>query len=198
MVEPISATILAASEKAAETVITKEALAETLKESTEIAAKETPIKNIMPDIENSFLETLKVQNLETINQRLEGTIHPETDVPYVRKSIETDPGKYVEGVFPDFSKVTLSEARLTENLLKATDAEQFKFCNEKLNDAFNKGQIETDKLTPRQLEQIKNGDKPEGLTWHHNEEKGLMELVPSNIHQNTAHTGGKSIWGGGR
>lgn len=197
MVELISASIIAS--KTAEIAVgAKEVLAESLKEAGETALKETPVKSVLSEIENSSLETLNVQNLETINQRLEGTIHPETGVPFVKRTVETALGGKIEGVFPDFKEWKISEVRLPENLLKATDAEQFKFCNETLNDAFNKGQIETDKFTPRQLEQIKNGDKPEGLTWHHNEEKGLMELVPSEIHQNTAHTGGKSIWGGDR
>ena len=48
-----------------------------------------------------------------------------------------------------------------------------------------------------QLEQIENGDTPDGYTWHHNEETGRMQLVDSEIHAKTGHTGGRSIWGGG-
>lgn len=37
--------------------------------------------------------------------------------------------------------------------------------------------------------------KPDGLTWHHNEQKGVMELVDDSIHSKTGHTGGNTIWG---
>jgi hypothetical protein len=31
---------------------------------------------------------------------------------------------------------------------------------------------------------------PENYTWHHNQDKGLMELIPTNLHQAVRHTGG--------
>jgi len=31
---------------------------------------------------------------------------------------------------------------------------------------------------------------PEGYTWHHHQEAGLMELVPSDLHDAIRHTGG--------
>ena len=64
-------------------------------------------------------------------------------------------------------------------------------------------QIETnpeleDKFTDRQLEQIEAGrPKIDGYTWHHSEEEGTMQLVDSDIHRKTGHTGGQVIWGGG-
>ena len=52
--------------------------------------------------------------------------------------------------------------------------------------------------TPRQLEQIKNGEpRISGLTWHHNEVLGEMQLVNAEEHGICRHTGGRSIWGGG-
>jgi hypothetical protein len=52
-------------------------------------------------------------------------------------------------------------------------------------------------FTEEQLEQIMNGDTPDGYTWHHNEETGKMQLVKSETHARTGHTGGRAIWGGG-
>ena len=50
----------------------------------------------------------------------------------------------------------------------------------------------------RQLEQIRNGEpRISGLTWHHTEHPGVMQLVNSNVHSMCRHTGGRSIWGGG-
>ena len=52
-------------------------------------------------------------------------------------------------------------------------------------------------FTAEQLEDIANGILPEGFTWHHNEEQGLMQLVETAVHAQTGHTGGMSIWGQG-
>jgi hypothetical protein len=36
---------------------------------------------------------------------------------------------------------------------------------------------------------------PQGYTWHHNQDPGKMELVPTDLHDEVKHTGGYSIWG---
>ncbi|MFZ5553759.1 MAG: HNH endonuclease, partial [Bacteroidota bacterium] len=36
---------------------------------------------------------------------------------------------------------------------------------------------------------------PKGYTWHHHQETGRMQLVDSEIHSQTGHTGGYSMWG---
>ncbi len=79
-----------------------------------------------------------------------------------------------------------------------SDYQHFKDCNEQLHQAYENGTLNTEQLTDKQLEQVRNGDKPEGYTWHHHEEPGRMQLVDSKIHAETLHTGGRSIWGGGR
>jgi uncharacterized protein YbjQ (UPF0145 family) len=35
---------------------------------------------------------------------------------------------------------------------------------------------------------------PEGYTWHHHQDGTTMQLVPSDIHSKTGHTGGFSLW----
>nr|WP_320120064.1 DUF6443 domain-containing protein [uncultured Marinifilum sp.] len=35
---------------------------------------------------------------------------------------------------------------------------------------------------------------PKGYTWHHHQTRGRMQLVESNIHRQTGHTGGFSLW----
>jgi hypothetical protein len=35
-----------------------------------------------------------------------------------------------------------------------------------------------------------------GLTWHHHQVPGKMQLVPTNVHK-VNHLGGNSLWGGG-
>ncbi len=70
-------------------------------------------------------------------------------------------------------------------------------CNVQLKEAVENDQDLRTKFTPEQLEQIGNGDTPDGYTWHHDSEIGKMQLVDTRTHQLTGHTGGKTIWGGG-
>lgn len=42
-----------------------------------------------------------------------------------------------------------------------------------------------------------NGETPEGYTWHHHEEPGIIQLVDTEIHAQTGHTGGSELWGEG-
>jgi len=38
---------------------------------------------------------------------------------------------------------------------------------------------------------------PRGLTWHHHQDGKTMQLVPTDIHRGTGHTGGVALGGGG-
>lgn len=133
--------------------------------------------------------------IHTRNESLEGDRHPITGVPFERKTVEDSDGNEVTGVFPEFDSDF--DAKLPEDLYEASDKEQFAECNKQLKEAVEKDPELAKRFTPEQLEQIKNGDTPDGYTWHHNEEKGKMQLVDSDIHAKTGHTGGKTIWGGG-
>ncbi len=128
------------------------------------------------------------------NEELEGKTHPETGVPFERKQVEID-GKQYEVVVPEFESAY--DATLPEDMFESSDAEQSKECNLQLKNA-----IATDKdfraqFDDDQIEQIENGETPDGYTWHHDAEPGKMQLVDTDIHQKTGHTGGRSIWGGG-
>jgi hypothetical protein len=39
--------------------------------------------------------------------------------------------------------------------------------------------------------------KPKGFTWHHHEDTGVMQLIPTDLHKAVGHTGGWVIWSGG-
>ena len=103
----------------------------------------------------------------------------------------------LEVTYPDFSENCRFETHLPDDQYKANDYQHFKYCNEQLSQAYENGSLNIEQFTDRQLEQIRNGDKPEGYTWHHHEEPGRMQLVDSEIHAMTPHTGGRSLWGGG-
>ena len=147
-----------------------------------------------PAFRDRILEETK--QIFTINEQLEGSLHPETNVSFISKEVEVD-GESRIGVFPDFSEHTSYETHLIDDQYKASDYQQSKYCNGKLSQAYENGSLNTEQFTDRQLDQIRNGDKPEGYTWHHYEDQGRMQLVDSEIHAKTPHTGGRSIWGGG-
>ena len=86
---------------------------------------------------------------------------------------------------------------LPDDMLKARDKAQFKECNLLLNEAISKDPALKSKFTEAQLEQIASEKNPAGYTWHHNEEVGKMQLVDSDLHDLSRHTGGRYMWGGG-
>lgn len=134
-------------------------------------------------------------SITTRNEKLEGKTHPETGVPYERKTVETNTGEIIKGVFPVFESDF--NAKLPDELLEASDSKQFKEANEQLKDSVDNNPDVAKLFNEEQLEDISNGKTPEGYTWHHSEEKGTLQLVDTETHASTGHTGGKSIWGGG-
>ncbi|MYD63434.1 MAG: HNH endonuclease [Gemmatimonadetes bacterium] len=191
----------AAVMEAAEATVAQISGATELSETLSAIEKEIPREIINEKVDAMLQnEAFHAEILEetkqifTINEHLEGTVHPETNVPFAIKEIEID-GESRLGVFPDFS--ASYEAQLPETLHEASDYEQATHCNEQLSQSYENGSLDTEQFTDRQLEQIRNGDKPEGYIWHHHEDSGRMQLVPSDIHEKTGHTGGRSLWGGG-
>ncbi|MFK7973738.1 MAG: HNH endonuclease [Rickettsiaceae bacterium] len=37
-------------------------------------------------------------------------------------------------------------------------------------------------------------DKINGLTWHHHQDTGRMQLISDKLHNNVRHPGGMSLW----
>lgn len=132
------------------------------------------------------------------NQELEGKKHEGSGVEYVRKAIDIN-GVKVEVVVPNFD--SMFDVQLPEELIKESNPKQFKECNQQLKEAVNENSELREKFTDDQIEDIMECKTPEGYTWHHDAEIGKMQLVETKMHDRTqggaAHTGGKSIWGGG-
>lgn len=133
--------------------------------------------------------------IKTRNADLNNGTHPVTDVPFREKEVVTDTGELVTGVFPEFN--SKFDAQLPKDMYTETDSNQFAECNKQLKEKVLEDPEFAKMFNEEQLEQIMNGDTPDGYTWHHNEEAGKMQLVDSEIHARTGHTGGRSIWGGG-
>ncbi|OOF88612.1 hypothetical protein BKG94_05580 [Rodentibacter ratti] len=136
-----------------------------------------------------------IKSISCRNEALAGLAHPETGVMFEEKIVENADGEKVKGVFPVFESTF--DAQLGDELLQASDKKQFEKCNQYLKEAVENNPDLKSKFSKEQLEQIDNGDTPDGYTWHHHEEKGKMQLVDTAIHNKTGHTGGKAIWGGG-
>lgn len=132
--------------------------------------------------------------IQTKNQELEGKQHPITGVRFERKSMMVD-GEIKEGVFAQFD--SQKDVHLPKELYKDTDKKQFDYCNQELKESIQNDIELRSKFTKDQIEQIMNGDTPDGYVWHHNEEPGKMQLINQETHQKTGHTGGKVVWGGG-
>jgi hypothetical protein len=73
--------------------------------------------------------------------------------------------------YADFEKAGLvvKIEKLPEELWKASDSKQFNWLDARIP-----------------------GGRPEGMSWHHSEIEGQMELVPFGIHNITDHIGGRS------
>ena len=89
------------------------------------------------------------------------------------------------------------ELDIPRSLYKAHDINQFDHANKILREAVLKDKNFAKKFSGKQIAQIKAGEKPVGYVWHHHQKTGKLQLVNARVHQQTGHTGGKSIWGGG-
>lgn len=138
-----------------------------------------------------------VIHYKTDREDMEGQA-TENGIRYERKTIDIH-GVKVDGVFPVFDSAF--DVNLPEEMESSSNSKQFGECNRQLKEAVNKNPELAKQFTKDQLEDIENGDTPEGYTWHHNEEVGKMQLVKTSDHDRAqggaAHTGGKSLWGGG-
>lgn len=164
-----------------------------VKEVKNLATKE--VGNKTKAFEKTTSDVKEPRHITTINEGLNGKKYPGTDVEYGKHTFRLN-GEKVEGVFPKFK--SNFDTRLPKNIWNASDAEQFKYCTERLKQGIENNPEFAKELTSRQIEQIKAGaPRISGLTWHHNEIPGKMQLVNAETHEKCRHTGGRSIWGGG-
>lgn len=149
--------------------------------------------------ENTYGTKENPRNIYTRNENLEGDRHPHTGVEFERKTVQTPEGEYIEGVFPKFE--SLCTAEIPEELYLESDKTQFKECNKQLFEKLEQDPELRNQFTEDQIDQIKegmrDGSAPEGYVWNHEPEAGRLSLVDAEVHAQTGHTGGRSIWGGG-
>lgn len=131
------------------------------------------------------------------NEQLEGQEYKNTRVEYEKKIVEFN-GLNIEVVTPKFD--SKFDVKLPNDIQKLDNPIQFNECNKQLKEGILEDKELKNKFNKDQIEDIINGDTPEGYTWHHDAEVGKMQLVESKKHNapqgGVPHTGGKSIWGG--
>ena len=137
------------------------------------------------------------EELDTRNAQLEGSSHAVTGVEFERQVYETDTNGAYTGVFPEFHSAF--DVKLPEDTYQMSDTVHIGIANMELYEA-----IQGDPTIAADLgfdeqaaENLKSSVTPEGYDWHHHEEPGRIQLVDEEVHSQTGHTGGRSIWGGG-
>jgi hypothetical protein len=136
-----------------------------------------------------------VEKIDTINSHLEGTIDPKSGVLYESNTVQLPDGSFVEGVFPVFDSDY--DAVIPPEHYESGSYTHAQIANEQLAAAVEQNPSYEAQFNEMQLEQIRDGETPDGYTWHHHEEAGRMQLVDSETHELARHTGGMSLWGGG-
>lgn len=179
------------------TVEVTEEISTELQPISEELAEKLKEEGILSDnaIEALHIDTTGNLVLKCINEKLTGEAHEITGVPYVEKTIQVGSEK-IKVTVPEFPfKIAIE---VPKELWKSGDVHIFKYCTKELRNEIKTNPEMIKQYTPQQLEQIMNGDAYiKGLTWHHSEVPGRMELVPTRIHALSNHTGGNTIWCGG-
>lgn len=176
-------------------------------------------------IEDEFRENLKhtpINNGEWTGQRGKSKWIPhDEEAKRILERYGTDGINYVNG-FPDFNEFSVLDIFLEDSSLIISDYRQFQICDEALSDyfsdllddlagvdydgdplentAYRKALMEAFKCDESELEGIQDAleckKRPPGYTWHHNETKGCMQLIPTKLHKIAIHRGGGVRWGG--
>ncbi|SFS82964.1 HNH endonuclease, partial [Marininema halotolerans] len=110
------------------------------------------------------------------------------------------PVPYDDNGFPIFDDWSIKGAdyQIPPSKYLENDETQFKEATIALRDKMQQNPSLESQFTDQQLKDIQAGkSKIDGLTWHHHQKPGKMQLVNTNIHGPTKHTGGRAIWGGG-
>lgn len=88
--------------------------------------------------------------------------------------------------FPEFTPWVYEERGVRADLripYQGDRSDDFRLCNDMMRDKLRKSRWK----------------QPRGYTWHHHEDVGRMQLIPSDLHNQVKHTGGVAVFkaGGG-
>jgi hypothetical protein len=101
---------------------------------------------------------------------------------------------YDERGFANFDKFSKFDYKIADYDATADEATHMREATRALRTAIKDGQISKSKFTDAQLKAIKSGKaKIPDYTWHHHQDTGRMQLVPTEIHKQAGHIGGYAI-----
>ncbi|WP_185971062.1 HNH endonuclease [Alkalicoccobacillus porphyridii] len=148
-------------------------------------------------IDSNVADAEAEEGLIVRNGNLGGEAHPVTGVPFVEKEFILTDGTEHSAAFPAFN--SFHDVQLPEDQYLQSDRVHFAYANNDLATAIAEDPKLADelRLTSTDISILQNGDTPSGYSWHHSEDPGKMQLVNTEDHINTGHTGGREIWGGG-
>lgn len=120
------------------------------------------------------------------NVRLAGQAHPVTGVVFDQRG------------FPIFDKDVVFDTRLPATSFQGSSYQsQMRMATRDLRAAIERAPELGSAFSPSQLQAIQAGNvRIPGLTWHHHQDAGRMQLVPTGVHRDTHHIGGGSMLGG--
>ncbi|OKL36733.1 HNH endonuclease [Domibacillus mangrovi] len=173
----------------------KEKVLQGVKNLGKVAAVTTFAVGIIDVVDGA--DMIQAEEIDTRNDHLNGVEHAETEIPFEQKTIELPNGDLQTGAFPVFE--SKFSAVLAEEMYLESDYTQFNIANETLYESIqeNPSLARELGLSYYDVQGLANGVTPEGYVWHHNEQPGVLQLVDHEAHQNTGHTGGRELWGGG-
>ncbi|WP_261845086.1 RHS repeat-associated core domain-containing protein [Aliamphritea ceti] len=129
------------------------------------------------------VQSTTVPNASGRMVHMAGKRHPVTGVPYDSRGfpIFDDIAKYDTKIpGPDFSSLSYTQ--------------QMQAASRDLAGAIERGAVNSSGFSDLQLSQIRSGSsKVDGYTWHHHQDFGRMQLLPSTVHSKTGHIGGERI-----
>ncbi|KAH0545319.1 hypothetical protein FGG08_000618 [Glutinoglossum americanum] len=104
---------------------------------------------------------------------------------------------YDQRGYPVFDDHALHELRLSGAQVRGLDsAGQMRAATRELRELVNSDPAVAARFEPAQLKAIRGGEaKIPKLTWHHHQDVGRMQLVPTEIHK-AGHIGGAAMWNG--
>lgn len=95
--------------------------------------------------------------------------------------------------FPKFKE--FARVKLDKKYWKKIKTVHFYWASRMLYEKIKKNSRLAKKFTKKEISEFKKGNLPDKYTWHHHQDKGVLQLVDRKIHAEVRHNGGFSIWG---
>jgi RHS repeat-associated protein len=98
--------------------------------------------------------------------------------------------------FPIFDDIAAFETRLGRQLSSVADpAAHMRASTRALREAIARGEADVSRFSGQQLAAIQRGSRNiPGYTWHHHQDLGRMQLIPTPVHRQVGHVGGMEMW----